>query len=794
MHKNHSTGETPCLLLFTNCYAIMFYALAIDNIFPLFADIAPLFVTSVLGVVVGGVLTCLFYCWASNKTESVQVIIVAVFVCVVVTIYGALAVTGVTGQSHSSVSTTLGFITIAATIVLYASPMATIIRVLQTKTASSMPYTMGVVNVLNSLGWILNSSLVDNMFIACPGGIILGTSLHTSIRTRHELTRRVRRCRLKMSTALQNSLLLPSRTKKTAKNGASRLITPAVLPFITPLKPTNHAFQDQDSNIYGCLRHCRHRVQGRDDHYDAHDASLAAPGLESMAEEPKYCGHVRVAVRHDIWQFVLRAVLRLRHRQLPAAIRDVNARCYRWNFHGLLVLSLGYRPTRGSEDLHRLLIRVPGAHSLRVSRSLRSYRTVTSLDRDGFGFIMVAFTTLMYASPMATIIRVVRAKTATSMPFTMGAVNVLNSFCWGVYGGLIHNNFLLIPNIIGVTLSLTQMLVTFVYRSKGANDALLSEDLVDVVVCSGEQNQSDDTDCKKKTDFVALRSPGRENAQTATTMGDNDTAILCSEIITIVTTVMMRVSLLPDFQRMRKMKSTGDMSVLPCVLLYANCYLLCWYSYAVDNIIPLFLTAALGVISGAILAVFFYKWTAHKRDVMKVFIISAIVMLLETIYGLIALLGWTGQSRSSTGTALGVLVIISSVGLYASPMATIRHVIRTKTSSSMPFTMGVVNVINSFCWVVYAILVDDVFILVPNASGALLGSIQLILTLIYPRKAPSEGQILSVTINDPRAGSPACGEPASLSVVAHFPAQDNRENRKSSAVEGSNFVLLRSPE
>ncbi|KAG3115786.1 hypothetical protein PI124_g17450 [Phytophthora idaei] len=277
-------------------------------------------------------------------------------------------------------------------------------------------------------------------------------------------------------------------------------------------------------------------------------------------------------------------------------------------------------------------------------------------------------------------------------------------------------------------------------------------------------------------------------------MGDNDKAILCFEIITIVTTVMMRVSLLPDFQRMRKMKSTGDMSVLPCVLLYANCYLLCWYSYAVDNIIPLFLTAALGVISGAILAVFFYKWTAHKRDVMKVFIISATVMLLETIYGLIALLGWTGQSRSSTGTALGVLVIISSVGLYASPMATIRHVIRTKTSSSMPFTMGVVNVINSFCWVVYAILVDDVFILVPNASGALLGSIQLILTLIYPRKAPSEGQILSVTINDPRAGSPACGEPASLSVVAHSPAQDNRENRKSSAVEGSNFVPLRSPE
>ncbi|KAG6945514.1 hypothetical protein JG688_00016515 [Phytophthora aleatoria] len=120
---------------------------------------------------------------------------------------------------------------------------------------------------------------------------------------------------------------------------------------------------------------------------------------------------------------------------------------------------------------------------------------------------MVAFTTLMYASPMATIIRVLRTKPATSMPFTMVAVNGLNSFWWGVYGGRIHNNFGLIPNIIGVTLSLTQMLVTFVCRSKGANDALLSDDLVDVVVCSGEQNQSDDTDCKKKTNAVALRFP-----------------------------------------------------------------------------------------------------------------------------------------------------------------------------------------------------------------------------------------------------------------------------------------------
>ncbi|KUF85252.1 Bidirectional sugar transporter NEC1 [Phytophthora nicotianae] len=97
------------------------------------------------------------------------------------------------------------------------------------------------------------------------------------------------------------------------------------------------------------------------------------------------------------------------------------------------------------------------------------------------------------------------------MPFTMGVVNVLNSFCWGVYGELIRNNFLLVPNIIGVTLSLTQMLVTFIYRSKEVNDkqsvATSSEDLVDILVVPGDEDTGNDADCTKIPDFVALQSP-----------------------------------------------------------------------------------------------------------------------------------------------------------------------------------------------------------------------------------------------------------------------------------------------
>ncbi|KAG3163724.1 hypothetical protein PC128_g20321 [Phytophthora cactorum] len=109
MRKQRRTRDMS-VMLYTNYFTLSFYSYVND-------DIVPLFVASVLGVVGGGVLMCLLYCWASNKTESAKVIVVAAFGCVVVAVYAVLAVAGVTGQSHSSVITTLGFITIATTII-----------------------------------------------------------------------------------------------------------------------------------------------------------------------------------------------------------------------------------------------------------------------------------------------------------------------------------------------------------------------------------------------------------------------------------------------------------------------------------------------------------------------------------------------------------------------------------------------------------------------------------------------------------------------------------------------------
>ncbi|CAI5705198.1 unnamed protein product [Peronospora effusa] len=214
-------------------------------------------------------------------------------------------------------------------------------------------------------------------------------------------------------------------------------------------------------------------------------------------------------------------------------------------------------------------------------------------------------------------------------------------------------------------------------------------------------------------------------------MSTYEITVIVFEWLTLSTTLMLRLSLIPDFRRMHKCHSTGEMSVMPCLLLFTNCYVGFFYAIAVNNMMPLLAQAIVGIVAGVFFNYFFYRLAEDKLAVVKAFAGSFAVCLIVTVYSILALAGHTGQSRESISTTLGFMTIGTSVGLYVSPMATIATVLRTKTASSMPFTMGVANVFNSFNWATYAALVDNKFILGPNIAGFILGCIQLILTFVY---------------------------------------------------------------
>ncbi|KAL3664322.1 hypothetical protein V7S43_010647 [Phytophthora oleae] len=227
-------------------------------------------------------------------------------------------------------------------------------------------------------------------------------------------------------------------------------------------------------------------------------------------------------------------------------------------------------------------------------------------------------------------------------------------------------------------------------------------------------------------------------------------SLIVVKVFTISTTVLMRFSLVPDFVRMGKQRSTGDMSVVPPVMLFTNCFTLSLYSYEIRDIVPLFVTSVLGVIVGGILTSLFFVWTVHKRETATVIALAVLLCTLVAVYGSLAMTGIAQQSHSSVSTTLGFITIGTTILLYGSPMATVVRVLRTRTASSMPFTMGVVNVMNSLAWILYSSMIGNMFILAPNIGGIILGTTQMVLTYMYSEKRQTGADILSVSIENER--------------------------------------------
>jgi solute carrier family 50 protein (sugar transporter) len=248
----------------------------------------------------------------------------------------------------------------------------------------------------------------------------------------------------------------------------------------------------------------------------------------------------------------------------------------------------------------------------------------------------------------------------------------------------------------------------------------------------------------------------------------------------------MRVSLFPDWNRWRKNKSTNDMSVWPCVFMFGYSYASLFYAYATDNYVPLFATSMLGVVVGIFMTYSFYLWAVDRREVLQILAISTAFFSAITIYDLLALCGVTGQSHGSTKTALGFIMVACTTFMYASPMATITRVIRTRTATSMPFWMGVANVVNSFCWGVYGALINNMFLLIPNIIGVSLSLIQMLVTYIYSGKSSQDEQLASTSSEDAND---------EIDVVV-LPDETEKEATALDATEskdGADFVALRSP-
>ncbi|GMN43934.1 hypothetical protein TIFTF001_013139 [Ficus carica] len=84
---------------------------------------------------------------------------------------------------------------------------------------------------------------------------------------------------------------------------------------------------------------------------------------------------------------------------------------------------------------------------------------------------------------------------------------------------------------------------------------------------------------------------------------------------------------------------------------------------------------------------------------------------------------------------VGILCAAFTIGMYASPLSIMGMVIKTKSVEYMPFLLSFFLLLNGGIWSLYALLVKDFYVGIPNAIGLVLGSAQIIIYSIYKNKS-----------------------------------------------------------
>jgi solute carrier family 50 (sugar transporter) len=114
---------------------------------------------------------------------------------------------------------------------------------------------------------------------------------------------------------------------------------------------------------------------------------------------------------------------------------------------------------------------------------------------------------------------------------------------------------------------------------------------------------------------------------------------------------------------------------------------------------------------------------------------KTIILFLTVIWTALLSIISLGKALSPVTKELiiGVAVNVNLVFFYAAPLSTIFTVLKTRSCASIHASTVYTMFANGLFWGIFGFAVVDWFIAIPNTLGALLGALQIVLCVIFPR-------------------------------------------------------------
>ncbi|XP_058226152.1 bidirectional sugar transporter SWEET16-like isoform X2 [Rhododendron vialii] len=201
-----------------------------------------------------------------------------------------------------------------------------------------------------------------------------------------------------------------------------------------------------------------------------------------------------------------------------------------------------------------------------------------------------------------------------------------------------------------------------------------------------------------------------------------------------IISLLVFASPIGTFMRVVKKKSTENYKAIPYITTLLSTSLWTFYGLLKPGGLLIVTVNAAGAVLQFVYVTLFLIYAPKNIKVKSMKLVGIFdVFFLGTVIG-VALGAIHGSLRL---TIVGIICAVLTIGMYAAPLSSMRMVVKTKSVEYMPFLLSFFLFLNAGVWSVYALLVKDYYVGVPNAIGFVLGSAQLILYTIYKNKSPS---------------------------------------------------------
>ncbi|KAF8401442.1 hypothetical protein HHK36_012381 [Tetracentron sinense] len=199
-------------------------------------------------------------------------------------------------------------------------------------------------------------------------------------------------------------------------------------------------------------------------------------------------------------------------------------------------------------------------------------------------------------------------------------------------------------------------------------------------------------------------------------------------VIGNIISVLVFLSPVGTFIRIVQHRNTEEFESLPYICTLLNSSLWTYYGLTKPGALLVATINGFGIAVETVYVILFLIYAPAKMKAKTAILVGILDVGFLGAVILVTRLSMHGDLRIDvTGFICAALNIV----MYGSPLVAMRTVITTKSVVYMPFFLSFFLFLNGGIWALYAVLVRDYFLGVPNGIGFLLGTAQLVLYAIY---------------------------------------------------------------